>query len=167
MDQLARLAFQRVTGEQLAELQRELSPRLVEIDESNTRRIQGFLETRSWFNISQYGQEADSQAWLLVQHADRNPDFQREVLKRLQPLVARGETDPRNFAYLTDRVAASYNDPSKRTPQTYGTQGHMVEGSFVPYPMIDPEHVDERRASVGLGPLSEYIQEVNKIYGPK
>jgi hypothetical protein len=29
----------------------------------------------------------------------------------------------------------------------------------VPYPILDSEHVDQRRAKIGLGPLGPYLKE--------
>jgi hypothetical protein len=42
--------------------------------------------------------------------------------------------------------------------QVYGTQmTGEVGGGPTPWPIEDSEHVDERRAAVGLGPLDEYV----------
>lgn len=49
-------------------------------------------------------------------------------------------------------------------PQLYGTQFHEVDGRLVPEPIQDPEHVDERRAKVGLQPLAEYASLLNELY---
>jgi hypothetical protein len=49
-------------------------------------------------------------------------------------------------------------------PQLYGTQFHEVDGRLVPEPIQDPEHVDERRAKVGLQPLAEYASLMNELY---
>jgi hypothetical protein len=43
-------------------------------------------------------------AWLLVQHADHDPAFQRVCLELLGGAVRAGEADVRHHAYLTDRV---------------------------------------------------------------
>ncbi len=40
----------------------------------------------------------------------------------------------------------------------YGTQvAAMEDGQAVPWPIEEPDRVDERRMSVGLPPLSEYL----------
>lgn len=166
-DQLARKAFSNFGGSDLVELKRQLLPRLVQIDNFNRRRLKVLLKDREWFCISEYGTRADQQAWLLVQHADTDPEFQREILLRLERLVLSGETDKKNFAYLSDRVACSYNDPARRVPQTYGTQGTITDGVWIPFPIADPGEVDERRAAVGLGPLSEYTAHMNQKFGRK
>lgn len=123
-----------------------------DVDEANTQWLKAQLDRSGWFTISKYGEAADSAAWLLVQHADRDPVFQNDVLRLLASLVGRKETNPTNYAYLYDRVAVN----TKR-PQRYGTQGRCTEsGIWQPQPIEDPGRLDEHRAAVGLGPQAEY-----------
>lgn len=51
-------------------------------------------------------------------------------------------------------------------PQVYGTQMTLnADGtSFEPKPCIEPERLDERRASVGLGTIASYIEVMNRNY---
>jgi hypothetical protein len=49
---------------------------------------------------------------------------------------------------LEDRTAVNHG-----RLQIYGTQVTCIDGELGPRPLIDPE----RRASVGLGPLQEYL----------
>jgi hypothetical protein len=132
--------------------------RFLDLDRQNTADLKSLLKTHSWFTISDFGKKCDKNAWLLVQHADHDREFQKEVLAKLEKLYPTGETRPQNYAYLFDRVALSSSDPSKRQPQRYGTQGHCIApGKWEPFPIEDPENVDTRRAEVGLPPLAEYI----------
>ena len=61
---------------------------------------------------------------------------------------------PSDVAYLTDRILWG-----EHRPQIYGTQWNV--------PIADAAHVNERRASVGLGPLAAYQQKLKQIYAPK
>jgi hypothetical protein len=128
-----------------------IGPRTVEVDTANTHELRALVERHGWINVSTFGAEADRNAWLLVQHADRDRDFQRTILAVLEELVPLGETSPSNFAYLFDRVASA-----EGRPQRYGTQGRCVGTSWEPNPLEDPAGVDELRSSVGLGTLAEY-----------
>ncbi len=134
------------------------------IDLKHTEDLKQLIKIYNWFNISAFGKKADNDAWLIVQHADHDIVFQRKILKVLQKLLLKKETNPSNYAYLFDRVAASWHDPSKRTLQRYGTQG-MCEskGIWKPIPIEDPKNVDVRRSKVGLGSLKEYISGFKKI----
>ncbi len=143
---------------------KEFGSRFVAVDKKNTSDLKKLLKIYPWFVISQFGEEADRNAWLLAQHADQQPEFQKQVLAILASLYKSKETNPQNYAYLFDRVAASFNDPSKQTLQRYGTQGSCVgPGKWEPLPMENPEKIDIRRAEVGLGTMAEYIVKFKEI----
>lgn len=136
----------------------EFGPRFKQIDSENTSDLKGLLNIYRWFTISKFGKVTDKNAWLLVQHADEQPEFQRQVLAILTGLYKSKETRPENYAYLFDRVAASFSDLSKRKLQRYGTQGACTgPGTWAPIPMEEPDLVDVRRAAVGLGTMAEYV----------
>lgn len=137
-------------------------PRINEMDERHRTDLKRLLELiDGWFIISEYGEEADSAAWLIVMHADKDPDFQKEILEVLRPLAEIGETSPRNFAQMTDRIAVNDN---KR--QVYGTQLTCKKGKLVPEKIEDPENVEARRKAVGLPPLAEKIAEEEEKGSP-
>ena len=142
----------------------ELAPRWKTIDEGNTGNITKLLTIYDWFRISKFGKEGDNNGWLLVQHADQNPEFQKSILVILEKLYPLGESSPANFAYLWDRVCASWQNPLFQKLQRYGTQGKCVgPGKWEPIPVEDPEHVDERRKSMGLPPMSEYVEYFKEV----
>lgn len=121
-------------------------------DASNQKDLKDLLKIHHWFTISEFGAEADADAWLIVQHADQDVPFQKEILRRLESLYSNGETKPRNYAYLFDRVATNEN-----RPQRYGTQGHCIRaGTWEPKPLENPGQVNDLRKSVGLESLEKY-----------
>jgi hypothetical protein len=122
------------------------------VDVDNTAWLKGEIARRGWPRISRDGKEADQQAWLLVQHADHDPTWQAQVLAKLAELAPKGETNPKNYAYLFDRVAMK-----RGGPQRYGTQGHCIAvGEWRPFD-DEPGDLDARRASVGLPAEADYI----------
>ena len=132
------------------------------IDCDNTRWLGQELAKSGWFDIPTYGTEADQNAWLLVQHADVNRDFQREVLTLLEALPA-GHTSPKNLAFLHDRVARG-----EGKPQRYGTQGScQKDGTWVPHETEHPHTLDARRRAVGLEPIAEHALEMARHNCPK
>jgi hypothetical protein len=142
----------------------QFSLRSNSVDQENTSDMKELLKIYTWFKISEFGTEIDKNAWLLVQHADHDPSFQKEILIILTELYKKAETNPSNYAYLWDRVAASWSDQNKRTLQRYGTQGRCVgHGVWQPLPVEDPDHLDERRQAVGLGSEAEYIKFFKNI----
>ena len=68
------------------------------------------------------------------------------ALELMRPAVATGQADGSELAYLEDRVATNRGDE-----QIYGTQIRCTGGEPGPaVPIADPDHVDDRRAAVGL-----------------
>jgi len=146
------------------EYQHQMMSSWSSVDTANTADLKILLKIYTWFKISIFGAQADNNAWLLVQHADLDPKFQKSVLSTLEGLWQQGETKPANYAYLFDRVVTSWIDQSKRTLQRYGTQGSCIgPGTWEPLPMEAPSKIDVRRASVGLGTEADYIKVFKSI----
>jgi hypothetical protein len=125
---------------------------LVRIDAHNTAWLKQVIEKHGWPGIMLVGEQGADEAWLLAQHADRAPGFQRQVLDLLQAAVEVGDAPPRHLAYLTDRVLVAAGEP-----QVYGTQyTDDPAGNLRPHPVTDPDQLDARRAAVGLEPAAEY-----------
>ncbi len=130
----------------------EFMPHWVEIDEKNTADLKRILAIHEWIRISKFGAAADNNAWLLVQHADRDRKFQNEVLTILTKHYPSGETSRRNFAYLFDRVASA-----EARKQRYGTQGSCVgPGLWEPNPVEDPSNLEKLRSEMTLETMAEY-----------
>jgi hypothetical protein len=126
-------------------------------DEANTAWLRARLKTHGWFTIPDYGKEADSAAFLIVQHADNDPAFQAEVLPLLEKLALEGKTQPINYAMLFDRVAIG-----ERRPQRYGSQGTCTgPGVWTPFKTEDSADLDQRRATMGLKPLADYVAGIS------
>lgn len=143
--------------EEKSEFHKQFGLKFYEVDNRNTSDLKELLKRYEWFKISEFGIVADNQAWIIVQHADIDPAFQKQILTILEKLWLLGETKPANYAYLYDRVASSFSDPSKMVPQRYGTQGRCVgPETWEPWPIEDEVNVDKRRKSVGLGAMEEY-----------
>jgi hypothetical protein len=138
--------------------------RMKKVDRKNVADLKELIRIYSWFRISVFGAAADINAWLVVQHADFDYNFQSSVLADLDSLYKIGESSPGNYAYLYDRVAASWADLTRRKLQRYGTQGTCVAiGKWEPIPIEDAVNVDARRNSMGLSPMKEYIESFNSI----
>jgi hypothetical protein len=101
------------------------------------------------------GEKGSMNFFLLVQHSDKDPAFQEQVLKALKQQVDRKNAAPRLYAYLLDRVKVN-----KGEKQVYGTQLRSKKGGagIELAPVIEPEKLDERRAAVGLPPVAEYLK---------
>jgi hypothetical protein len=85
------------------------------------------LSARGWPGRTLAGEDGAAAAWLLAQHADRDPGRQRAFLDALRGAVAGGEASPAHLAYLEDRVRVNAEQP-----QLYGTQFTVIDGQFGP-----------------------------------
>ncbi|MDA1264269.1 MAG: hypothetical protein O2816_04230 [Planctomycetota bacterium] len=138
----------------------------VEEADARSRAFLGrWIEAGRWPCISQVGAEAAQDAWLLVQHADRDPDLQRRALDLMDRLVDEGEVAAGNHALLTDRVLVA-----EGRPQRFGTQWRIEQVGGVLHfgpatPIEDRDSVDERREAVGLTSLAEYSAHLRQLYG--
>lgn len=123
-------------------------------DEDNLNWLRDQVATNGWFDIRRYGRAADQAAWLMVQHADGAPGYQAYIAAVLEVKARTGDTDPRNYAYLRDRIAVR----SGRS-QPFGTQMECVNGKWLMPEVEDPEDLDARRAAYGLSPLGEQLSK--------
>lgn len=130
-------------------------------DHANTEWLKGVVTSQGWPTRSKVGDAASRTAWLLVQHADADPAFQLRALRLMEPLVAKGEVDRKNYAYLYDRVMLKLVGR-----QRYATQLTCRAGHYVPQPLEDARTVEARRRSIGLDTLSDYAARLAKDMGP-
>ncbi len=130
-----------------------------EIDSICHPILKDIINQKGFPNYDMVGKTGSNNFWLLVQHQDKHLDFQEQVLSLMKPEVDKKKASERNYAYLIDRVRVN----SKKL-QIYGTQCRVnAEGSsYEPDPCEEPEKLNERRASVGLSPIEEYIGSMNK-----
>ncbi len=133
-------------------------PTIRTIDQVNEDVLGRILQEKGWPVISIYGEEADQTAFLVTQHADRHPKFQKVVLEILEDQLRSGETSGENYALLFDRVRIA-----EARPQRYGSQGRCVGEAWVPDRMENPKKVDRLRKSVGLEPMAEYRKKATSF----
>lgn len=128
------------------------------IDRENTTRMKEIIDEIGWPTVSKVGDENSSNAWLLVQHADHDVQFQKKCLELIKG-APENEVSKRDIAYLEDRVAIG-----EGRPQIYGTQFQKIDGEMQPLPIIDSDKVEARRREMGLEPLEENRKRLQKSY---
>lgn len=153
-----------IRDELLAMLEDDQAERTGEVagngDATRAARLAEIIEELGgWPTISLVGEEAETAAWAIAQHADLDPEFQREALEHLRAAVLAGDASPGNLAYLQDRVAVGAGEE-----QTYGTQiGCGADGPEPATPIADAAGVEQRRADAGLDPLEDYLTEMAEV----
>lgn len=104
----------------------------------NAALIRAIVAEVGWPGRSMVGEDGARAAWLIVQHSDEDPAFQRRCLERMAAMP--NEVDREDYAYLTDRVLTN-----EGKPQLYGTQGNG--GATSP---DERKRIDVNRKAVGL-----------------
>lgn len=118
-------------------------------DRQRLAQFRALIKQHDWPSRSMVCADGLQAAFVLVQHADTQPDFQLALLPEIQAAHAAGELPAEALALLTDRVLKNTGQP-----QRYGTQVIIGAGQIKVYTLEDPEQVDQRRASLGLPPLA-------------
>jgi hypothetical protein len=126
--------------------------KISEIDSLNQLTVTNILDERGWLGADVVGKKGNQALFLVIQHADITT--QEKYLPMMRQAVKDGKARASSLALLEDRVLLRQG---KR--QIYGSQVFIdgATGAQFVKPLDDPEHVDERRASVGLDSLSKYL----------
>lgn len=134
-------------------------PAMQAVHDRNAARLDALIEDGGWPSAGKVGPQAAAAAWSIVVHAIARPDFQRRCLALLWQEAEAKRVPPRQAAMLEDRVRVF-----EGRPQLYGTQLDWLEdGSIGPFPIEDPDHVEERRDAVGLPSLAEDLAMKNSL----
>lgn len=131
-------------------------PEMERVHLANADLLEQAIAAIGWPVRSTVGDEGAGAAFLIAQHAISRPALQRRALDLVLDAIPQGDANPLDAAYLADRIALF-----EGRPQIFGTQFDWDhDGLMSPSPVIEPETLDERRASVGLPPISETIAEM-------
>lgn len=141
--------------------------RMEETDAANQRIVSELLDRGGWpEGISDESGEA---LWLVIDHADLA--MQKRYMPLIEEQVRAGKVSKSNYATLLDRMLMR-----EGLPQRYGTQtvshtrlvvgdSARVESVGYVWPVEHPERIDSLRATVGLGPIDEYVRLVDETCG--
>jgi hypothetical protein len=134
-----------------------LRAQVIAQDAKHVARLREIVKQFGWPGNSMVGPSGSQAAWVIVLHGPK--DLLAEMMPTMKDAAAKGELAKSLVASSEDRELI--NEGKK---QVYGTQFDTHDGKFEPYPIDDPEHVDDRRKAVGLGSLSDYTEAMRKAY---
>ena len=126
-------------------------------DSINVIKVCNILDTRGWPGPDVVSLTGAQALFLVIQHA--NIRIQEKYQPMMRDAVKDHRAQPSALALLEDRVALR-----EGRKQIYGSQVGMDNGKYYLSPLEDPDHVDERRASVGLQPLANYLAHWNLVW---
>ncbi len=133
--------------------------RMARGDSTRSLWLRDMVAKYGWPTRALVGDSAAKAAWLILQHTEI-AGFQEAMLPRLDSAAARGEMPKQDVALLTDRVRVGQGKG-----QLYGSQFSLKDGQLVADSIDDLAHVDERRAAIGLPPMTEYTKTLGRMYG--
>lgn len=124
-----------------------------ELDKANLEVIEIILRDYGWLSESIVGYKESETIFLVIQHS--NLEAQMKLFPLMEDAVKAGNARKCDLATLQDRILVKQGKK-----QIYGTQLIYNEevGHYEVEPLVYPEKVDERRKSVDLPPMSEYLE---------
>lgn len=135
------------------------------IDRVHSDRLKEIVDHIGWPSREMVGLKATQAAYMVIQHAGHDNEFQNRCLTMMIDMVERGELPASYVALLTDRIRVFQN-----LPQVFGTQMAMAadeHGMMVPTPTVpieDPDHLDNRRQLMGMPPHAEFAGAIAVAY---
>lgn len=133
------------------------APEMQKIHHENAEALDALVSEYGWPGISKVGLEGCRAAWLIAQHAICTPELQRKFLLLLSKAAETGDVPMKQVAWLTDRIRFNEN-----RPQLYGTVLDWDPHGELTCELEDPEHIDDRRAAVGLPPFEQSLEAQRK-----
>ena len=117
-------------------------------DLKNIAIVVSMLEKCGLPSSNEVSEDQLNAIWLAIQHADKK--YRKRYFPLFEEASKEGSFDKSNIAMMQDRILMDYGNP-----QIYGTQVFKNDnsGNWELYHLADPITVDERRGSVGLGPI--------------
>jgi hypothetical protein len=127
---------------------------------TNQKRAKEIFNEYGFVGFNLAGEEGSLNFWLIVQHSDHNPKFQKNILEKMKIEVNKGNADSRHYGLLVDRVKLNTGQA-----QVYGTQVdyNMEICQAFPRNLADSVNVNKRRKEIGLEPIEEYLNDMAKM----
>ncbi len=127
-------------------------------DSINLIKVKAILDKEGWLGADVVGNKGASTLFLVIQHADLKT--QLNYLPIMREATKNGKAAPSSLALLEDRVLMGQGQK-----QIYGSQiGQTDKGEYYVFPIIDPDDIDQRRATMGLGNIADYAKKWNIVW---
>ena len=126
----------------------------ISTDVRNRIRLNEIIEEFGFPNRKMVGKDAMDGIFFIIQHIDRDKEWQRSQLPNIEKAVKAGDLDGQNYAYLYDRIKVNAGEK-----QLYGTQFSEVDYANKIATIAeteDLESLEKRRREFGMMPLQMY-----------
>ena len=123
-------------------------------DSRNRDRLKEIIKEYGFPTDKLVGKDAMQGIFIIIQHADRDKEWQKSQLSNIEKAVNNGDMDGQSYAYLYDRIQINSGEK-----QLYGTQFANVDPinkTVELAPTEDMENLDARRMEMGMMPVATY-----------
>ena len=124
-----------------------------QIIKGNYKNLNTLIKEYGWPKYSTVGILAADAPLLIINHHS-DDSVRKKYLQQIKQSCLNKEGSCLEFAKINDRILVNENKL-----QIYGMQfRYNEERNLEPFPIKDPEYVDQRRKLIGLEPLKEYLK---------
>ena len=138
---------------------KKLFKKVYEMDGQHLGEIKKIIKKYGWPTFNLVGKRASNGFWALIQHADRDLDFQKKCLKLLSVAAKKGQVKMSNVAYLTDRIRAAEGKKIK-----FGTQYLIKNGKPIIKPVMDLKNLEKLRKQYGMETIVQQTKRIKREY---
>lgn len=132
-----------------------LRTKLDRLEDAAASWIDTVTRVHGWPTADRVGTHAAACALRLAQHLERHQRVQDQCLEQIVDAAHGGRVSWADVAALSDAC-----DVRDGKPQTFGTKFEYQDGRFVPYPLANPDSVDERRRAMAMPSLEDGVREL-------
>ncbi len=129
-------------------------PDEISVDELNRNELKLIFKEYGFPTKDLIGRDAMQGVFLIIQHADRDKEWQKNQLPNLEIAAKKGDLPKQNYAFLYDRIKVN-----EGSPQRYGSQFENVDREKGITQLRETEkieHLDDRRREMGMMPIDMY-----------
>lgn len=124
-----------------------------EIASDNFKTLNKLIEIYGWPTYSSVGKLAADAPLLIINHHESD-SIRVKYINKIKNACITNEGSCMEYAKIQDRILVNSNQL-----QIYGMQFRYDEKkNLEPFPIMDPEYVDQRRSEIGLEPLKDYLK---------
>ena len=124
-------------------------------------QIKEWYNTYGYLGFDQVGEEASSNFWIVIQHADNDLPFQQKMLEVMGEELKKNNVRPSEYALLEDRVNVALEKKQRfGTQVTYNDKGQAIPKNG----LVDSLNIEALRAEYELQSFKEYYNQMTEAH---
>ena len=129
------------------------------INQLHTETLKEIVSLNGWPNKESVTEQGVKAAFSIVNHST-DLAFQQDMLPLIiQSYINQDGIAGKDVAEFTDKVSLKLGKP-----QVFGTQAEVVEGKIQFAPIENQANVDQLRAQMGMPPLAEFKESLERLH---